>query len=68
MNIIDPHIIVIGGGLSNEPILLDGIEREIAPLVFTDQFLTPVVKAVHGDSSGMRGAAWLAVRAHVQTD
>ncbi|WP_200780596.1 ROK family protein [Klebsiella oxytoca] len=68
VNIIDPHIIVIGGGLSNEPILLDGIEREIAPLVFTDQFLTPVVKAVHGDSSGMRGAAWLAVRAHVQTD
>ncbi|WP_437615943.1 ROK family protein [Erwinia sp. V71] len=66
VNIIDPHIIVIGGGLSNEPILLDGIEHDIAPLVFTDQFLTPVVKAVHGDSSGMRGAAWLAVRANVQ--
>lgn len=60
VNIIDPHIIVIGGGLSNSPLLLDGIAQEIAPLVFTDSFLTPVVKAQHGDSSGMRGAAWLA--------
>lgn len=63
VNIIDPHVIVIGGGLSNEPLLLDGIDDEIAPLVFTDSFMTPVLTAVHGDSSGMRGAAWLALRA-----
>lgn len=63
VNIIDPHVIVIGGGLSNEPMLLDGIAEQVAPLVFTDTFRTPVVKAMHGDSSGMRGAAWLAARA-----
>jgi len=63
VNVIDPHVIVIGGGLSNEAILLEGLAEEIAPLVFTDSFRTPVVKAKHGDSSGMRGAAWLALRA-----
>ncbi|TLV08817.1 ROK family protein [Klebsiella indica] len=62
VNIIDPHIIVLGGGLSNEPLLIDAIDKEVAPLVFTDMFQTPIVKARHGDSSGMRGAAWLAVR------
>lgn len=67
VNIIDPHVIVIGGGLSNEPLLLDGIDAEIAPLVFTDSFMTPVLTAVHGDSSGMRGAAWLALRAGSST-
>lgn len=67
VNLLDPHVIVIGGGLSNEPLLLDGIAEEIAPLVFTDSFLTPVVTAEHGDSSGMRGAAWLALRAGTST-
>lgn len=67
VNIIDPHVIVIGGGLSNEPLLLDGIDAEIAPLVFTDSFMTPVLTAVHGDSSGMRGAAWLALGAGSST-
>ncbi|HEY3589413.1 MAG TPA: ROK family protein [Buttiauxella sp.] len=66
VNVIDPHIIVIGGGLSNEPMLLDGIAQAIAPMVFTDVFLTPVVKAVHGDSSGMRGAAWLAFQSSLE--
>jgi fructokinase len=66
VNVIDPHVIVIGGGLSNEPILLEGIAEEISPLVFTDSFRTPVVKAMHGDSSGMRGAAWLAARAYTR--
>ena len=37
-------------------------EREVAPLVFTDQFTTPIGKAQHGDSSGMRGAAGFAMR------
>jgi len=66
VNTIDPNIIVIGGGLSNEPLLIDDIADEIAPLVFTDTFSTPVAKAHHGDSSGMRGAAWLAVRAQAK--
>ncbi|KAA9000441.1 ROK family protein [Affinibrenneria salicis] len=66
VNFIDPHVIVIGGGLSNEPMLFDDIAEDIAPLVFTDSFRTPVVKAMHGDSSGMRGAAWLAVRANAK--
>lgn len=67
VNLLDPHVIVIGGGLSNEPMLLDGIADEIAPLVFTDSFMTPVLTAIHGDSSGMRGAAWLALRASTST-
>lgn len=66
VNTIDPHIIVIGGGLSNEPILIEHIDQQIAPLVFTDTFSTPVTRAQHGDSSGMRGAAWLAVRAQAK--
>lgn len=67
VNLLDPHVIVVGGGLSNEPLLLDGIVDEIAPLVFTDSFMTPVLTAVHGDSSGMRGAAWLAISPHAST-
>lgn len=62
VNILDPGVIVIGGGLSNAPLLIANLEAEVAPFVFTDQFSTPIVKAHHGDSSGMRGAAWLAVR------
>lgn len=62
VNILDPGVIVIGGGLSNASSLIANLEMEVASFVFTDQFSTPIVKAYHGDSSGMRGAAWLAVR------
>ncbi|MCW1876863.1 ROK family protein [Erwinia sp. INIA-01] len=62
VNIVDPNIIVIGGGLSNEPLLLEGLAEATGERVFTDRFLTPIVVAQHGDSSGMRGAAWLAIR------
>lgn len=55
-------VIVIGGGLSNVELLITDLNAEVAPLVFTDQFTTPIVKAQHGDSSGMRGAARLAMR------
>ena len=55
-------VIVIGGGLSNVELLITDLNAEVAPLVFTAQFTTPIVKAQHGDSSGMRGAAWLAMR------
>jgi fructokinase len=59
INVLDPDIIVVGGGLSN----IDGIYREVAALlpqhVFSDSVRTPVVRNRHGDSSGVRGAAWL---------
>lgn len=62
VNVLDPDIIIIGGGLSNDSDLLIDISSLISPYVFTDTFTTPIVKATHGDSSGMRGAAWLAFR------
>ncbi|WP_203790894.1 ROK family protein [Aquipseudomonas alcaligenes] len=59
INILDPQVIVLGGGLSNIPALY----REVPPLlvrhVFSDQVNTRLVQARHGDSSGVRGAAWL---------
>lgn len=59
INILDPNIIVLGGGMSN----IKGIYREVphrlAQYVFSDQVTTPVVAAEYGDSSGVRGAAWL---------
>ncbi|WP_213134337.1 ROK family protein [Citrobacter sp. FP75] len=62
VNILDPGVIVIGGGLSNADLLVANLDAEVAPFVFTDSFSTPIVKAHHGDSSGMRGAAWLAAQ------
>ena len=66
VNIIDPGVIVLGGGLSNAPQLVADLPSAVAPLVFTDHFSTPIISARHGDSSGMRGAAWLAVRSGVK--
>lgn len=62
VNIVDPGVIVLGGGLSNVSALVCDLQAEVAPYVFTDHFTTPIVSARHGDSSGMRGAAWLAIR------
>ncbi len=59
INILDPDIIVVGGGLSNVDELYDAVSGQIAEFVFTDYFDTPIKKAAHGDSSGVRGAAWL---------
>lgn len=59
VNILDPDVIVLGGGLSNVAALYDAGRREIARHVFCDRFDTPVVANRHGDSSGVRGAAWL---------
>ena len=59
INLIDPDIIVLGGGLSNMPHLYDDVPRLIRPHVFSDFVHTPVVPNKHGDSSGVRGAAWL---------
>ena len=66
VNIIDPGVIVLGGGLSNAPQLVADLPSAVAPLVFTDHFSTPIISARHGDNSGMRGAAWLAVRSGVK--
>lgn len=59
INLIDPDVVVLGGGLSN----MEHLYREVPPLlaryVFSDFVHTPVVKNLHGDSSGVRGAAWL---------
>ncbi len=58
-NILDPDVIVLGGGMSNVDALYDGITPAIGAYVFSDVYETPVVRAAHGDSSGVRGAAWL---------
>lgn len=58
-DLIDPDVIVLGGGMSNVDALYERLQGAIAPHVFSDVFETPVRKAVHGDSSGVRGAAWL---------
>jgi fructokinase len=59
VNVIDPDIIVIGGGLSRIPELVAGLPERIAPHVFSDAFDTPIRPSQHGDASGVRGAAWL---------
>lgn len=59
VNLFDPEIIVIAGGLSNVPEIIAGAGEALKPHVFSDEATTPVVAAAHGDSSGVRGAAWL---------
>jgi fructokinase len=59
VNLLDPDVIVLGGGLSNLAQLYDSLSGRIAGHVFADAAFTPVVRAAHGDSSGVRGAAWL---------
>ena len=59
INIVDPDIIVLGGGLSNIGEIYSDIPQYIRPQLFSEVFTTPVVPAKHGDSSGVRGAAWL---------
>jgi fructokinase len=59
INVIDPDVIVLGGGLSNIARLYDGLPSRIAGYAFSDAIDTPIVRARHGDSSGVRGAAWL---------
>lgn len=59
VNLLDPNIIVIGGGLSNIDALYERLPPVVAAHVFSTTFDTPIVKNRHGDSSGVRGAAWL---------
>lgn len=58
-NVLDPDVIVLGGGMSNVRALYDRLPGVIASRVFSDVFETPIRPAEHGDSSGVRGAAWL---------
>jgi len=59
INILDPEVVVLGGGMSNiEPLYSDGVST-LAKYVFNEELLTPVLPNRHGDSGGVRGAAWL---------
>ena len=59
INVLDPEIVVLGGGMSNPPTLPEDVQRALPPHVFSDHVATRVLRNVHGDSSGVRGAAWL---------
>ena len=59
INVIDPDVVVLGGGLSNIERLYDNVPRLWSSFVFSDRVDTRLVRAVHGDASGVRGAAWL---------
>jgi len=59
VNIVDPDAIVLGGGVSNVARLYASVAALLPRHVFSDAVETPVLRAVHGDSSGVRGAAWL---------
>ena len=59
INILDPEMIVMGGGMSNVDRLYQTVPGLIKKWVFGGECETPIRKAVHGDSSGVRGAAWL---------
>lgn len=59
VNLLDPDVIVLGGGLSNIASLYQGLEARVARSAFTDALDTRILPNVHGDSGGVRGAAWL---------
>jgi fructokinase len=59
INLLDPDVIVLGGGLSNIDALYERIPALWGPHVFSDRVDTRLVRNRHGDSSGVRGAAWL---------
>jgi fructokinase len=59
INVLDPDTIVLGGGLSNMDHLYTDLPGLIARHVFSDVATTPILRNKHGDSSGVRGAAWL---------
>jgi fructokinase len=59
VNALDPDIFVMGGGMSNVDELYDALPGALAKRTFSTVFHTPIVRAKHGDASGVRGAAWL---------
>ncbi|HXF67292.1 MAG TPA: ROK family protein [Burkholderiales bacterium] len=59
VNVLDPDVIVLGGGLSNVEPLYDGVPRALPRYVYSDTVETRIVRAEHGATSGVRGAAML---------
>ncbi len=59
INVVDPDVVVLGGGMSNLARLAEAVAVRLPEYVFSDSVVTRVVKNLHGDSSGVRGAAWL---------
>ncbi|AOM41198.1 fructokinase [Xenorhabdus hominickii] len=59
INLFDPDVIVLGGGMSNVDRLYQTLPDLVKEWVFGGECATPIRKALHGDSSGVRGAAWL---------
>jgi predicted NBD/HSP70 family sugar kinase len=59
INVLDPDVIVLGGGLSNIARLYERVPQLWPPYVFSDRVDTRLAPAKHGDASGVRGAAWL---------
>jgi fructokinase len=59
INLIDPDVIVVGGGLSKIERLYVNVPERWGAYVFSDRVVTRLVPAAHGDASGVRGAAWL---------
>jgi fructokinase len=59
INVLDPDAIVLGGGLSNLTFLYPALPALLKSYTFSADTGTPIVRAMHGDSSGVRGAAWL---------
>ncbi len=59
INVLDPDVVVLGGGVSNVARLYREVPLLLPKYVFSDKVTTPIAKAKHGDSSGVRGAAWL---------
>jgi fructokinase len=59
INVLDPDVIVLGGGVSNVDRLYSAVPALWAEHVFSDHVSTRLAKHMHGDSSGVRGAAWL---------
>ena len=59
VNTLDPDVLVMGGGMSNVDELYDDLPPALARRTFSTVFHTPIKRNVHGDASGVRGAAWL---------
>lgn len=59
INVLDPEVVVLGGGMSNIVGLAESVSARLPAWVFSDRVETRVVRHRHGDSSGVRGAAWL---------
>ena len=61
INLLDPDAIVLGGGMSNIEHLYERVPQLWGQWVFSDRVDTPLLRNRHGDSSGVRGAAWLGI-------